>query len=258
MTKFASSDTAVEPVAVYTKIAGIYDRMMIHVNYPRWAEYIHSILRRDQHFIPSRLLDVACGTGRFLAEMEKLDYDIEGCDPSSAMLDVARHRLPDTPFFQCKLPDLAGITSNHYNVVTCLYDSLNYLTGIETLHSSLNRIYDILQAPGQLIFDVVTRLNCRYYFQNYSDQETFDDHNAYRRDCYFDNKTNIQYNKVRIHTPQGVFEETHQQYIFSLRQIRKAIIKETPFTLLGCYNEFTFQQVNRHSSRAHFILRKDA
>lgn len=256
MKKTQFSDKKGQPTAPYSKIAAVYDQMMLHVNYPRWAEFIDAVLRREKVGEFPYLLDIGCGTGRFLTEMHKLGYHGDGCDPSREMLNQAKNRLPGADFFRSKLPDLLEVPADHYPVMTCLYDSINYLMDEKTLAQALRTVYNKLQTPGVFIFDVVSRLNCLHYFQNYSDSEVLDEKTAYYRESYFDDEESIQYNQVRIHTAEGIFEESHRQRIYSFKTIEQIIDDETDFLMAHCFDEFSFHRAGRRTTRAHFVLRK--
>jgi len=256
MNKPQTHDQAYQQTAAYTKIAEVYDRMMLHVNYPRWAAYIEAMLRRADFDSESALLDIGCGTGRFLRQIYKFGFNGDGCDPSPEMLEIARKRLPQAQFYPCGFPELAQIPEEKYSIITSLYDTINYLPDTDALEQSLNCVYQKLKPPGIFIFDAVTRLNCQHYFKNYSDKEQFDEKTAYFRESYYDGKEHVQYNWIRIHTENGKFEEMHRQYIFSFREIKKVIQQKTKFELAHCYDDFTFHKANRRSGRIHFVLRK--
>lgn len=252
--KFAEEEFT--ETAPYTKSALVYDRMMLHVNYLRWAAYIDAVLQKAKLDRTSGMLDIGCGTGRFLQEMHKLGYRGDGCDPSAHMLAIARKRLPQATFYHCGMPELTGIPADRYPVITSLYDTINYLLDEATLAAALQRIYALLPATGMFIFDAVSRANCRHYFQHYTDSEVLDDNTAYYRESYFDEKTKMQYNWLRIYTTRGIFEEMHRQYIFSFGQIKKIIQNRTDFELTHCFSEFTFRRATASCNRAHFVLRK--
>lgn len=243
-------------VTPYTELAQIYDRIMMHVNYRRWARYIAAILRKESLWPDAAMLDIGCGTAKFLEALHQLKKSADGCDASERMLEIARNRLPKSNFFSCHMPELPGINSGHYQVMTCLYDTVNYLPDLTALEKTLQRVYELLASPGIFIFDVVSRSHCQQYFQAYTDSEVLSRQLAYFREGFFDEKSDIQYNKIRIHTPAGVFEEVHQQQIFSFEAITDLIENNSPFILANVYDEFSFDAIDRHSGRAHFVLRK--
>ncbi|MEM3402349.1 MAG: methyltransferase domain-containing protein [Candidatus Hadarchaeales archaeon] len=76
-----------EIVRLYDETAEKYDA--------RYAEIQRGKLRYLQRYLPkkiSRLLDVGCGTGLLLAELEERAEEAYGVDLSSEMLKVARKR----------------------------------------------------------------------------------------------------------------------------------------------------------------------
>lgn len=79
----------------YHQIANYYDLLMTsgYFDHVLMSEIIHSIIK-PRH----RLLELGVGSGLMVQELLKLDnsYEITGIDISSAMLDIARERLPSS------------------------------------------------------------------------------------------------------------------------------------------------------------------
>jgi SAM-dependent methyltransferase len=215
----------------YTALALVYDRMMMHVNYHKWAAYIVSILK-DENFWPERtLLDLGCGTGRFLEE--------EAC------------------FFQSALPGIEEVPANTCQVFTCLYDTMNYLLDRASFLQALLNVYQKLQSPGLFIFDLVSESHCRHYFHDYRDSEVLSKTFAYSRESHYDSKEKFQYNWIQVYTDTGVYEEEHRQKIYDFREIREIILLHTDFDVRHIYNDFTSRRATSRSTRAHFVLKKN-
>ncbi len=239
----------------YQTLAVIYNRVMRHVNYSQWATYIATIIRKSQS-IEIALLDIGCGTGEFIREMGILGYSCDGCDPSEAMLQVAQLNNPHKKFWVDKLPELEQTRGGIYNVITCLYDTINYLSGLALLEQALNRVYTLLPARGMFIFDVVSKKFCELYFDDVKEEEIVNKQYAYSRKSYFNKSQSEQVNEFIIYTPSGIFEERHIQKIFSFSDIENLIRDRTPFKILNIYEDFTFFKAEANSDRAHFILKK--
>jgi len=249
-----SSKSEMEAVP-YSLLARIYDHMMAHVNYYQWAQYIMQIIRR-QGIADIHLLDIGCGTGLFLHQMKRLGISGAGCDPSEEMLKIARQRNPDLQFWHCGLPGLSAIPFKHFNVITCLYDTINYILQPQQLIESFSEVFKHLTAPGLFIFDIATEKNSREHFSNSFEREIISEKFAYVRESYYDSATEIQHNWVKIYTQDGIFVEHHRQRIYSPEQIRSLIKKFTDFCVLHMYDEFTFSPMHQDSTRVHFILKK--
>lgn len=239
----------------YATLGLIYDRVMNHVDYRQWALYLKKIFRKTG--IPNgRLLDIGCGTGRLIQELKQLNFEIEGCEPSTTMLAVARKRNPDTKYWQDSLPQLTNLIGEKYAAVTCLYDTINYLPDLNTISMALRKIYNLLLPGGICVFDTVSEPFCQTYFNLTSEKEVLDDEYAYERNSYYDKINREQINQFKIYTPQGIFEEEHTQFIFSFIELRNLVEYRTDFELLGVYEDFTFFEADEGSNRAHFVLRK--
>lgn len=248
-------EIGMEESAPYEKLALIYNHVMHHVEYRRWAKYITKIIKK--YGVPSpTVLDVGCGTGEFIYEMEKLSLNVDGCDPSEAMLKIAVKKNPSSLFLVSELPTLEQIEKDKYNIFTCLYDTINYLPTNEVLTLALNRVYALLQWDGLFIFDMVSDNLCKNYFNGLNEKEIIDSNFAYHRKSFFDEIQNHQINEFSIYTPQGIFKERHIQKIFPFSLVRKIINEETPFKLIKIFEDFSFFEADNESKRAHFILQK--
>ena len=76
----------------YAAIAGLYDRIMDHVNYGSWAEYISALFRRFHPGVQS-VLDIACGTGSLALLLSTSGYSLTCTDLSPEMLKVASDKF---------------------------------------------------------------------------------------------------------------------------------------------------------------------
>ncbi|MGH1366515.1 MAG: class I SAM-dependent DNA methyltransferase [Calditrichia bacterium] len=252
----STADTPL-PRPPYSAIAPIYDKMMSHVGYTRWAAYVKRVLQKENFENVDGVLDIGCGTGRFIEELQKLDIKAAGCEPAADMLALAKNRLPDSSLFHSGLPTLENIPEDTFHIATCLYDTMNYLEDEQGFIDTFKRVYEILVAPGIFIFDVVSPAHCQHYFQNYVDSEVVDEDYSYYRESHFDEDKGLQYNTIRVFGPEGIFQETHVQKIFQFEQIKRFIKTHTAFELAGCFEDFSFDPAGKKSGRAHFILKKN-
>ncbi len=95
---------------------------------------------------PLRLLDVACGTGRHLEHLSRF-FEAEGLDRSAVLLRIARARNPGLAFHEADMADFdVGRT---YDVLTCLFSSIGYLTTLEDVGRAARAFHRHL-VPGGL------------------------------------------------------------------------------------------------------------
>jgi len=137
---------------VYDRSARIYDLLYVGSgikDYPAEAAELNRII---QEACPTAktLLDVACGTGAHLIEMQRW-YTVEGVDVSPAMLAVARTRLPGVPLHEADMRTLdLGKT---FDAVTCLFSSIGYMHDPGELQAAVARLAAHVAPGGVLIID---------------------------------------------------------------------------------------------------------
>lgn len=98
-------------------------------------------------------LDVACGTGFFLAQHPQARR--AGLDLSSAMLDVARARNPDVAFrqgdFRLPQPDWVGA----WSLVSCMWGAYSYVESMREVRQVLDRLVEWVAPGGTLFLPVI-------------------------------------------------------------------------------------------------------
>ena len=234
----------------YQILSLIYDDVMHHVEDRKWAKYIHRIINKHSPGLLN-ILDIGCGTGKLAFELHKLGFNVDGCDVSSEMLEIARQRNSTGSFFICSLPALKGIDEQKYNICLSLYDTINYLPDLNTVINAFDNIYKLLLPNGIFIFDAVSEAFCKQYFNEIQESEVINDQYAYSRRSYYNRKNNHQINEFTIFTPDGIFKEQHIQTIFSFNDLERAICTKTKFRLESVYDEFTFDSVEKKSNRSN-------
>jgi len=137
---------------VYDKSARIYDLLYVGSgikDYPAEAAELHRIINEASPSAQT-LLDVACGTGAHLVEMQRW-YAVEGVDFSPAMLAVARTRLPGIPLREADMRTLdLGRT---FDAVTCLFSSIGYMLDDADMRSAIAHMAAHVAPGGVLIIE---------------------------------------------------------------------------------------------------------
>jgi len=240
----------------YAELAKIYDRVMNHVKYDEWSEYITSIFHHFGINVKS-ILEIACGTGNFSIYLYNHGYDITCTDLSPAMLKVTldkfkEKRIPQKLF----AADMTSLPlKTEFDAVLCLYDSVNYLRDSDDLRKMFQEVYTVIRDGGLFIFDVCTAKNSQMFFADNSMCEDFGEV-KYERKCHFRDSENIQENLFIIEDNGNRFIEQHSQRIYRLEEITE-IISDSQFKILGVFEDFTFNTGTENSERVHFVLKKE-
>jgi SAM-dependent methyltransferase len=248
--------TAADP---YTQIAGFYDRLMDHVNYAGWAELLEKLCYRWAPRPPMSHFDAACGTGRLLAEVDGVGMDyLGGMDRSSQMLEKARQRLHNhRPAIDLFTGDLVSHgPSRPVDLLSCLYDSINYLLTPRQLVAALANLGSRLDNGGLLVFDICTRANSVRHFDERVEEGRAGEY-TWTRETEFDRTTAIHTNRFTIrHASRGApVEEVHHQRIYSIAEIRECCAM-AGLELLGCHGEFSLEPGTEDHDRVHFVTRR--
>ena len=141
------------PLEPYTRLAGVYDEIVVDPCHDRLAAFLHELWRTDTDCVQS-VLDLCCGSGLLADELIALGYEVVGVDASEAMLDVARKRLgPEAALSRMTLPDLT--LEGVFDAAVCTLDGFNYLSPDE-LRLTIAAVAHRLRPAGWLVFDLHT------------------------------------------------------------------------------------------------------
>jgi SAM-dependent methyltransferase len=134
----------------YQVFAAFYDEVMDDPG-PR-AE---RVVRWIDRFRPDArtLLELGCGTGSVLARLPGVP-DLTGLDASPAMLAVARAKVPGARLVEGDMQ--APALGERFDVVACVFDSLNHLRSFAAWEAVFAAAADHLHGDGLFVFDVNT------------------------------------------------------------------------------------------------------
>ncbi len=127
-----------------------FTRRVLNEIFPHWLEVLD--------FKPQSLLDMACGAGEFAIAQAKAGLQVVGLDQSQTLLRMAQSAAAEE---SVKLRWVQGDMSQfslaeHFDCVTCWFDSLNYLLKIEDLANCFKAAYAHLHPGGYFLFDMNT------------------------------------------------------------------------------------------------------
>jgi SAM-dependent methyltransferase len=242
----------VRNVAPYSRLAGVYDEIVIDPCHARWASFLDELWSADREGVRS-VLDLCCGTGLLASELIARGYRVVGVDASNAMLARARERLgADVVLAQLALPDLkvAGV----FDAAVSTFDGFNYLTP-EELRLTMAAVALHLRPAGWLVFDLHTDAMMNFTTANpvvagdsagneFVITSVVD---AGVRTC----DTTIELTKPHAGDP---FCEQHRQYFHTDAEVR-ASLEDAGFTVTAIREEYTHQPMDASTLRATWSAR---
>lgn len=244
-----------ERVPPYTKLAPIYDYLMRHVDYQRWADYVSLIFKMVQVDVRT-ILDIACGTGTLIQRLRQRGYKAVGFDLSQEMISLAKRKNQGVPLWRGDMRCFAS--KRRFDAVVCLFDSINYLMNLKELGEVLRAVEEVLHKEGIFIFDISTEKNSLKNFNNYCEKDKKEGF-CYIRRGYYDSRGGIQYNDFTIGFQEDGwrrYREVHRQRVYSLREVEEEVHR-SGLGLRYVFEGFTFREATEDSYRAHFILQKN-
>ncbi|MGV3504257.1 MAG: class I SAM-dependent DNA methyltransferase [Adhaeribacter sp.] len=142
----------------FEKYASFYDLLYKDKNYGIEADYIDAIIQKFiKHARPqTRVLDLACGTGKHIFELYQKGYQVAGSDISTQMIEIAQQNASkkewEIPFYAYSFQEAHQIKPA-YDVVISMFSAVNYLTSYQDQVKAFTNIYNLLDEGGVFVFD---------------------------------------------------------------------------------------------------------
>lgn len=248
---------------IYDQFASIYQRgpyVRFSLNLADLVlpEYLQSL-----GFQGTKLLDVACGEGSFAVAMTKQGYQVTGIDQSQQMVDLARVRAEEADVqVDFLVEDMRDLTfKNEFDLVTCIFDSMNYLLTIKDLQDAIRCAFEALKPGGLYIFDMntiyglaVDWMREKTYIQNEAD----DFIEVHRQE--FDYENLIATMEITIFKQIGDLweriDETHRERGYPIADLQ-FLLQESGFQIVAMYGSLSKRTtINTNSPRVWFVANK--
>jgi len=212
---------------------------------------------------PCALLDIACGEGSFAIEMAKLGYTVTDIDQSHEMITLAREQADKGDMsVNFLVEDMRAMPfENEFGLVTCLFDSLNYMLTVKDLHAAFKNAYHALYPGGFYIFDMNTIYGLAVDWmrqETYIQNETEDFIELHQQS--FDYENQIATMEITVFERRAElwerFGETHCEHGYPIADIQ-FLLHEIGFEISGMYGSLKKRSdVQTNSPRVWFIAHK--
>jgi ubiquinone/menaquinone biosynthesis C-methylase UbiE len=244
---------------VYQKFAQVYDKIGSDQFSAKMYRYTQRILTRI-NYRPRSVLDLACGTGTAAVMWAENNVKTFGVDGSNQMLTVARRKARECGrkigFSRQSMTSFS--LPQKVDLVTCYFDSLNYLLTLADLTACFKSARRVLYDNGYFIFDVNTpeAMKVLWGSQIYADET---ENIAWIwKNCYF---PKIKRAEVRatFFVRQGKvwerFEEMHAERGYNVTEVKK-VLKASGFRPVKIYDCLTFRKPDRKTMRLAVVAQK--
>ncbi len=239
----------------YSRLAGVYDEIVVDPCYPLWADFLEATWAPDPLGVHT-ILDLCCGTGLMDAELIDRGFSVVGVDASAAMLARARKLLgPDIPLRNETLPSLS--VEGVFDAVISTMDGLNYLTPAD-FHASMAAITPRLRPGGWLVFDLHTDAMLEFAATHpVIDGSDAGSHFVLENTVDHVARTCDSQITVTRESDGDAFVETHRQY-FHPDGLVRAALHNAGFIGVEVFDEYTPVRTGSATLRATWVARTPA
>jgi SAM-dependent methyltransferase len=138
---------------LYADLSGYYDQFCAEIDYAAQCSFARRVFAAFAQSGGHQYLDLACGTGQHLLDMQQHGFVPHGLDNSAAMLARAAQRCPAASLQLC---DLAAFEQHDsFDFITCFLYSMHYSHPTSALAETLKRSLAALKPGGVLLFNAV-------------------------------------------------------------------------------------------------------
>lgn len=238
----------------YGALAGVYDHIMWTVPHSAWLSRIERDLR-DRRKRPRSVFDIACGTGLGTEILYTRGYrPVFGADLSSEMIAIARNKATKSSYAidyfvqnaeETSLPDGGTV-----DLVTCLFDALNYVTTLDGLHRVFSSVASTLHKGGVFAFD----LNAPYALrQGLFNQEDTIGNVRHEWKSVWDEESrlctvNMDFWRTNPDGSEDVFSEQHVQRAHTKDEVRDGL-RNAGFNDISFWGNYADRAPNSKSDR---------
>lgn len=245
--------------AIYDAFAPIYER--------HWNDYSAVILswfpELLRHFgvNPKSVLDLACGTGAFAVGLAGKEFSVWGLDFSESMLALARRKAEEADVaVEWLCADIREFDlPTSVDMVTCWFDSLNYLTEEDDLRRTFANVQRTLRPDGVFAFDMNTIRGLADHWNTrtlivVNDEDCF----VVTDTTYWDeNRANTLELHGFVRRKRG-YERVHEVHVQRAYHIADVVewLQHAGFTDVRAFKRRDFSTATEQDFRAYFFARR--
>ena len=239
----------------YRGFAAVYDLLMDDFDYPAWAAYYLTLLRRTGAEVRT-LCDCACGTGALTVEFARAGLRVTGVDISPDMLEMAAEKARGSGAqvqFVCQ--DMTKLRlPRPVDAIVCGCDGINYLTTEAQVHAFFQAAHAALRPGGALAFDISSPYKLRQelgdsFFGEERDEVAYLWQNSLEGDVvtmdltFFLRESDGRYRRVT---------ETHRQRAHEPEQLRH-MLEACGFGAVEIFGDQSFVAPGPEEKRIHLL-----
>lgn len=245
-------------VASYKILAKYYDGFAGKKRYEEWGVFLNSLIKKYK-IKKDLAVDLACGTGINSKTLKNIGFKkVLGVDNSSEMLMEAKKKYKNISFVKKDFLNFSGKEFINIDLVTCFYDSLNYLLKESELKKTFKNVYNSLKIGGVFVFDLNTPDHAKGISSNKPSIFTNEDlfvimDNKVKGRFWFLNLSILVRKKGNTFS---LFKEIHTEKMYE-EGVVVNLLKSVGFKILETKKENKkYQDGKTYNNRIYYIVKK--
>jgi SAM-dependent methyltransferase len=202
----------------YDAFAPLYDEVLGNRYHAALVPRLLKSLRKLKVPMPARILDLGCGTGKLAAFFRERGCAVVALDLSLGMLREGATR------FACPRVngDMARFAFRRpFDLVLCMYDSLNHLTTDADVRSMLSGVFSTLEPGGVFLFDSNNLWAFRHVFGSREPYRHEDETGWAEMKTGYDRASGTAWAHVNGGGPGGPFEDSLMERYYAREDLER-------------------------------------
>ncbi|MBW9159230.1 class I SAM-dependent DNA methyltransferase [Clostridium tagluense] len=230
----------------YERLSKLYDKDWGKYS-SKYTDLISNVIETYNLNVHS-ILDVACGTGILASELYSRNFEVSGIDISEDMINVARKNTKGIDF---QVADISDFTfDKRFQMITCAFDSINYLTCDVKMEKTLRNILLHLDDNGVFIFDINTPT--LYEERHFGIIDRSFDEIKFKQILEYDKEHKIGKTIFDFDNNES---ETHIQKAYSVDEMDKFLLK-SGFEIMNRYKDFKLSPIDDKAYKIFYVVKR--
>lgn len=242
----------------YSIFSEVYAQIFDETLYQDWQRFFHK--KVDQHLKTEdlKILDLACGDGRFALLLAEEGLWVQGIDISREMIEKAEEFSVERGLYvPFSIGDMRQFTlEEKMSVITIFSDSLCYLPTKEDVLKTFESCYQALEPGGLLLFDYHSPYQMNTLFPEFHWVEEWDDALFAWRSEQTRGKNTIDHHLHFFIQEEDTdayqhLEEFHEEQIFE-DSLYRSLLEQAGFEYLSLEADFE-EKAPIETSKRYFV-----
>ncbi len=234
---------------IYERLSQVFD-----LGWGTWTEqcakYIEELLIEFDK-PNAKILDIACGTGILAINLVRKGYSVHGIDISPQMIGKAQSKSAGIPNVSFTVGDMTWFqTLEKFDMVTCTFDSINYLTDLGSVREMLHCVASSLYETGLFVFDSNTEPS--YMGKDKNSKQVVLGQESFTVECKYDP---VKKQAVTAFKFSNGFTEVHVQRPYGLSELGP-VLSEAGFEVCRTVSWFDNRPYRAEDNRLICLARK--